>query len=791
MAATQLHILGIRHHGPGSAHSVRQTLADLQPDLILVEGPPDATDILDALAHPDLDPPVALLIYAPDHPQAAVYYPFAIFSPELQAIQYGLQRQIPIRWMDLPQTHQMALWLAAQSDPSSSEPTVPDVAEAQPTSPEEVAPHPAETDASIPERTEGPNLEPQPPDPEDLKIRHDPLSWLAQAAGYGDSERWWEHMVEQRQSHTDSFAAILEAMQALREEYEQVYPPNLEHPTDYRDALREAYMRRTIRQAQRDGYQTIAVVCGAWHGPALAGPLPPATADNALLKGLPKCKVQSTWIPWTYDRLTWRSGYGAGIASPGWYEHLWSGHSYPAIHWLTKVARLLRQQDLDASSASVIEAVRLATALAALRDRPAPGLEELNEAAQTVLCFGDDLPMQLIHEQLIVSDRLGQVPPDTPLVPLQADLHRLRKTLRLKLDATVTDLELDLRKPNDLARSHLLHRLRLLQIPWGQTTYSRSKGTFKEVWRLQWQPEFELALIEAGQWGNTIEAAAIAYACDQAQKATQLPQLTELFNQVLLADLPTAMSALMAYLQAEAAIASDLAHLMEALPPLANLQRYGDVRQTDVKAIAQVINGLVIRICVGLPGACSSLDDEAAATMEEHLSQTHSAIKLLQDEIHLQSWRGVLIQLADQSQLHGVLAGRCCRLLLDEGHLDSAEAARRLNLALSTANDPTQSANWIAGFLQGSGLLLLHDDPIWSVLDQWVTALSTEVFTSLLPLLRRTFAEFSAAERRQMGERLIQGASVPTLGVEVGELDGDRARTVLPLIAQLLGLQHP
>ena len=42
------------------------------------------------------------------------------------------------------------------------------------------------------------------------------------------------------------------------------------------------------------------------------------------------------------------------------------------VRWLTRVARLLRDEDLDASSAHVIEAVRLAEALAALRGRPCP-----------------------------------------------------------------------------------------------------------------------------------------------------------------------------------------------------------------------------------------------------------------------------------------------------------------------------------------------------------------------------------------------------------------------------------
>ena len=59
---------------------------------------------------------------------------------------------------------------------------------------------------------------------------------------------------------------------------------------------REAWMRRVIRETQRDVLGTVAVVCGAWHAPVLANP-PKVSADNEILKGLPKCKVGATWVP--------------------------------------------------------------------------------------------------------------------------------------------------------------------------------------------------------------------------------------------------------------------------------------------------------------------------------------------------------------------------------------------------------------------------------------------------------------------------------------------------------------
>jgi len=102
-------IFGVRHHGPGSARSLIAALESLRPDALLVEGPPDAEDLLPLVLNDTMQPPVALLIYAPDEPTYASYYPFAEFSPEWQSIRWGLSRQIPVRLMDLPQSVQMAI----------------------------------------------------------------------------------------------------------------------------------------------------------------------------------------------------------------------------------------------------------------------------------------------------------------------------------------------------------------------------------------------------------------------------------------------------------------------------------------------------------------------------------------------------------------------------------------------------------------------------------------------------------------------------------------------------------
>jgi len=223
MADTPLHIFGVRHHGPGSARSLRRALEALRPDCILVEGPPDAEGVLPLAAHADIKPPVALLIYDPEKPQHSAYYPFAVFSPEWQAIQFGLKSQVPVRFMDLPQSVQIAL----ATEQEDKEPTKPleenDSLEIEP----------ADADAaSLSPGTDQPSIVDPP-----VEISRDPLSHLARAAGYSDSERWWEHMVEHRRDSEDVFGAVLEAMTALRDAAIQ---SSLQQLEPEREARREA-----------------------------------------------------------------------------------------------------------------------------------------------------------------------------------------------------------------------------------------------------------------------------------------------------------------------------------------------------------------------------------------------------------------------------------------------------------------------------------------------------------------------------------------------------------------------
>ncbi|GHI05509.1 hypothetical protein Scel_38300 [Streptomyces cellostaticus] len=793
-------LLGVRHHGPGSARAVRAALDAARPGVVLIEGPPEADALIPLAAGPDLRPPVALLAHAVDEPGRSAFWPLAEFSPEWVAIRWALEQGVPARFIDLPATHTLA-WQGEEESLSGPGPAdAPMGKEAE--APEGTeGPEPAQNTERT-EDTAGPGGDEEVEDVED-QVRVDPLAVLAEAAGYDDPERWWEDVVEHRgPGRRDPFApftALEEAMTALRERYGA--------GGRSRDLVREAHMRLQVRAARREFGEAVAVVCGAWHVPALREKTA-VTADRALLKGLPKVKADLTWVPWTHRRLARSSGYGAGIDSPGWYGHLFRAPDRPVERWLTKVAGLLREEDRVVSSAHVIEAVRLAETLAAMRGRPLPGLSETTDAVRAVMCDGSDVPLALVHDRLVVGDVLGEVPETAPAVPLQRDLAREQRRLRLKPEALERELELDLRKETDAGRGRLLHRLRLLGVGWGEPVRSRgSTGTFRETWRLRWEPELSVRVAEAGVWGTTVLAAATARAEADATAAGALADVTALAERCLLAGLPDALPVVMRVLADRAALDTDVGHLAQALPALVRSLRYGDVRGTDTGALAGVAAGLAERVFVGLPPACAALDADAAEEMRGHVDAVHTAVGLLAETLSGTSpagrgdlrgrWRSVLRTLALRDTVPGVVRGRAVRLLLDDGELGAEEAARLMGLVLSPGTPPADAAAWIEGFVGGGGgMLLVHDERLLGLVDAWLTGVPAEAFTDVLPLLRRTFSAYEPAVRRTLGELVRRGPGETTGTAAQGsrtpgfaaEPDTERADAVLPVLLLLLGL---
>lgn len=184
-------LLGVRHHGPGSARAVRAALEATRPGVVLIEGPPEADALIPLAADEDMRPPVALLAHAVDEPGRSAFWPLAEFSPEWVAVRWALEHDVPARFIDLPAAHTLA-WRAADGH--------------------------GDVDADARGDDQAP---PGRPGTAPADVRRDPLAALAAAAGHDDPERWWEDVIEHRGRGAGDalapFTALEEAMTALRE----------------------------------------------------------------------------------------------------------------------------------------------------------------------------------------------------------------------------------------------------------------------------------------------------------------------------------------------------------------------------------------------------------------------------------------------------------------------------------------------------------------------------------------------------------------------------------------------
>ncbi|MGN1119857.1 MAG: DUF5682 family protein, partial [Oscillospiraceae bacterium] len=261
------HYFGVRHFSPACAFFVREFLDLHKPTLVLIEGPSDLSGLIGQLCAKEAVLPAAILAYTENPPVRTVLYPFAEFSPEYQAIIWARENGAEVRFCDLPSG--CALEYYARKDETENE-----------------------------------------PDPEERESVYERIEKMTGL----DNDTFWEYNFEQAKDLSELLCAVREYGRGLRE-----FSPEDEH-----NALREAYMRRVIHEAERSvPTEKIAVITGAFHTGGLDG-VPFSAQNEKLTEKIPALKSLSTLMPYSYYRLSRRSGYGAGSKAPGFYEILWN-----------------------------------------------------------------------------------------------------------------------------------------------------------------------------------------------------------------------------------------------------------------------------------------------------------------------------------------------------------------------------------------------------------------------------------------------------------------------------------
>jgi len=700
---------GIRHFSPAGAYFVRKFLNENRPDVVLIEGPADFDFLMDDIVSKNLLPPFAIMAYTKEVPIETVLYPFAVYSPEYQAILWARENNKECHFFDLESNIMLGLESKNEDEIISDAPD---------------------------------------------KI-HD-----KEKTSDFDMESFWERVLEQSEDMNAYKSGSALFGESLRNEDE----------VSLRDIIRESFMKRKIKEIIDSGIDSekIVVITGAFHTSAIQS-LDGAMTDKEY-DSLKKKDSNITLMPYSYYRLSKRTGYGAGNTAPAYYELLWQGFikndkTYHERKYLSLLAKYMREHGGIVSSAQVIEATMLSRSIANLRGGSIPTLVDLKDAGITCMGGGSFGEMAMGFAQSDIGTKIGVVPQESMKTSIQSDFLSRLKTLKLEKykELVATPLQLDLRENLrvkskesaflDLNRSFFLYRLVTLGIDFAKIERNRQdNATWAENWILQWTPEAEIQIVESVLKGDTIDEAVAFVLGERLNNAISISEIADIIEAAFNCGIPKIVEGAGRKLDEMASGAVSIHEIAVTTSKLSDMILFGDIRKLDRKPLEPIVKRLCIRAALILAGE-SACDDMAAVILVEDIQSIHNVF-VLHDFLDKDLWFDKLMEVSNRDDLNTKISGLATAILLDTGKTDEntlrIEVARRLSAGM-----PAElGANWFAGLSIRNHYALIGRLTLWESLSEYMDSLDEEEFRRSLVFLRRAFVDYSSKEKDMIAENL-------------------------------------
>ena len=700
---------GIRHFSPAGAYIVRKFLNENRPDVVLIEGPADFDFLMDDIVSKNLLPPFAIMAYTKEVPIETVLYPFAVYSPEYQAILWARENNKECHFFDLESNIMLGLESKNEDEIISDAPD---------------------------------------------KI-HD-----KEKTSDFDMESFWERVLEQSEDMNAYKSGSALYGESLRNEDE----------VSLRDIIRESFMKRKIKEIIDSGIDSekIVAITGAFHTSAIQS-LDGAMTDKEY-DSLKKKDSNITLMPYSYYRLSKRTGYGAGNTAPAYYELLWQGFikndkTYHERKYLSLLAKYMREHGGIVSSAQVIEATMLSRSIANLRGGSIPTLVDLKDAGITCMGGGSFGEMAMGFAQSDIGTKIGVEPQESMKTSIQSDFLSRLKALKLEKykELVATPLQLDLRENLrvkskesaflDLNRSFFLYRLVTLGIDFAKIERNRQdNATWAENWILQWTPEAEIQIVESVLKGDTIDEAVAFVLGERLNNAISISEIADIIEAAFNCGIPKIVEGAGRKLDEMASGAVSIHEIAVTTSKLSDMILFGDIRKLDRKPLEPIVKRLCIRAALILAGE-SACDDMAAVILVEDIQSIHNVF-VLHDFLDKDLWFDKLMEVSNRDDLNTKISGLATAILLDTGKTDEntlrIEVARRLSAGM-----PAElGANWFAGLSIRNHYALIGRLTLWESLSEYMDSLDEEEFRRSLVFLRRAFVDYSSKEKDMIAENL-------------------------------------
>ena len=742
----EVHLFPVRHHSPRSSAALRAFLDAAQPALVLVEGPMDATSLLEALVDPGTVPPVAILGYRTDGSPGSSLWPFASYSPEYVAIKWAFDHGAQAELIDIP--------IGTSLAPHEGEPVGHDDAD-DPGSEEGDHDHgEAEAESAGGEGGEGGEAEERGPSIYEA---------CAEARGFRSFEEFWEASFEAPSYDPASFRdALLAYADLVRADGDRVV-----------HKARDAFMARRVLQRIRPDLPPgkIAVVVGAAHAAAFAA----GDVDFSLEELLPKpVPAAATLIPYSFPRLAEQLGYGAGNRAPQYYQRAHDAgcdFQRATLEVLVEFTEHLRLRGFMASLADTIEAYRLAVRLAEIRGKAGPGLDEVREATIATMCRGEAAHVDGFLWPSVIGKSVGRVADRIGKNSLQEEFWREVRERKLPASDAPESFTLKLTNEFEVGSSVFLHRLRISEVPYAtylgtqRFTPGRQKkdedaqvflSQVSEAWEAQWTPATDVALVEKIVLGDSLEQVVTRSLEERLAASAGAGDAADVLLDAVLTSCPVTISSALRACDRLAANDDDLPSLARAASNVAYLASFGSSRSRSSlgdQVLIPLAQRSYDRAVLRVRAACTG-GDEAVAEAKKALRTLHD-LGVSKAFLDRKAWIDAAREVTDDFGVNPACSGLCCGLLYLAQELGEDDVANLIGLRLGGAAEPLPAAAFLEGFLEVNALVLVKSRPVVEALDAFVAAIEPERFRDILPVLRRAFSRLGPTERRYLLENVL------------------------------------
>ena len=732
----------VRHHSPACAWHLERIIERYAPDCILVEGPENANELIPVLTHPDTKAPVALyyayrdeagLLASEDgedkEESCRCYYPFLDHSPELVALRAAVERGIPGRFIDLPYGE---ILLATK-------------------------------------------------DARGLRTKEEKLSYasdrylaanrfqklLCEKTGLRSFEEFWEKYFE-----TAGLFQTDEAFVNQMNAYCLLSRENTPEQELMEDGClaREAHMALRIREAAEQ-YAKVLVVAGGFHIRGLLH----SPSQPPEHKKLPE-KAQAVYpMRYTMPAADALSGYASGMPSPGFYASVWAALHEEArsqvwdrvvLDYLVRTGRKLRSDGATISAFDETCALQQARGLAELRQKPGPGLYELQDAVLSAFVKGEASlsgvePLRVLRT-LTTGKAVGQlcegalVPPLAHDFDVQCNRHRLKQEAASRKELTLSIFS----EPRHRETSRFLHQTVFLDVGFAQRTKGpdlrrrRDRNLIRESWDYRWTAAVDAALIEHAVSGATVREACATELRQRMAAAGRAEQGADLLVQGFLMGIGDVSDAMAGRLDELLIQDGDFASLCAACASLNTLDewqaQYGERGTYDYPALLRRCFSRVLQL---LP-SMGSADDRQVPAIQQSCMLLYQVTGRDSFSLQRPALLDAFAALTRQDPLHPALHGAVLGLLYgaEPTWKQNIDAAIRGYLQ-GTPGMLLQSASFLQGLFYTARDLLLADPGFLSQIDRLLCALEDDDFTRLLPELRLAFSYFVPTETDRLAKR--------------------------------------